>query len=92
MIQLLDPNAVFLNAPSNDFKRFDIPHEDLIELTSWNEASLLDCVQLMVAGERGKPFSCTIKVYLYHLKPPEKSCTIEFVFYSFMLFLSIFPS
>ena len=81
MIQLLDPNAVFLNAPSNDFKRFDIRHEGLIEMTSWTEASLLDCVQLMVAGEKGKAFQ------LYNQSIPVSFKTTRKILYDRICFL-----
>ena len=54
MIQLLNPEAMFLNAPSTDFKRYGIEHAGLVEMTSWSEDALLDCVRLMSSGEKEK--------------------------------------
>lgn len=40
MLQLLDPGAFFLNAPSVDFKRYDLPVNELVELMDFNEEKL----------------------------------------------------
>jgi hypothetical protein len=44
MLQLLDKDAYFLNAPSVDFRRFDIQHKGLIEMGSFTEEKVYDCV------------------------------------------------
>jgi hypothetical protein len=51
MIQLLNPNAIFLNAPSTDFSRYNIPHQGLVEMTQWSTESVLHCTKLMLEGK-----------------------------------------
>jgi hypothetical protein len=48
MIQLLDPAAAFINAPSVDFKRYDIPHRGLIEMTTVDAGTVFACVKDIV--------------------------------------------
>ncbi len=45
MVQLLNPRADFFNPPSLDFKRFGIPVENLIEITTMNTDSVYGCVK-----------------------------------------------
>ncbi len=48
MLQLLNPQAYFLNAPSEDFHRFGILREDLIEMTNINEDRIFDCIKTII--------------------------------------------
>ena len=45
MLQLLNNDAYFLNAPSVDFSRYKIQHNGLIEITSFNEQLVFDTVK-----------------------------------------------
>ena len=49
MIQLLDSNAYFLNAPSRDFLRYGIGDGRIIELFNNNHNQLLDCIKTTLA-------------------------------------------
>lgn len=48
MIQLLDPQAYFLNAPSVDFKRYAISTEGLIELIKFDEEKIVKTVKTFI--------------------------------------------
>jgi hypothetical protein len=45
MIQLLNPNAPFRNIPSEDFKRYNVSTDHLIELFNFNEQNIVGCVK-----------------------------------------------
>jgi len=49
MIQLLNPDAPFRNIPSEDFKRFGLDTDELIELFDFNEQNIFDCVKSSLA-------------------------------------------
>lgn len=51
MLQLLNPNALFLNAPSIDFTRFGLSTDELIEMTSWDASKIVACVEQMLTGK-----------------------------------------
>jgi ADP-heptose:LPS heptosyltransferase len=44
MLQLLNPQAYFINTPSVDFKRYNISHNGLIEMPSFTEDTIFNCV------------------------------------------------
>jgi len=48
MLQLLDPQAYFRNAPSVDFTRYGIPTNELIELMQFEEEKILRVVQTII--------------------------------------------
>ena len=48
MVQLLNPKSPFLNAPSVDFERYGISTHQLIELISFDELKILDCVETVI--------------------------------------------
>jgi hypothetical protein len=53
MLQLLDPQAYFRNAPSTDFTRYGIVTGELIELINFNEDKVVEVVNSMI--ENGIP-------------------------------------
>jgi hypothetical protein len=44
MIQLIDPNARWINAVSRDFERFHLPATTVIDLTNFDETKVIHCV------------------------------------------------
>ncbi len=50
MVQLLDAKAAFLNAPSVDFKRYQLPDDNLIEMISFDEDRVYNCVNKILAA------------------------------------------
>lgn len=48
MVQLLNPNTAFINTPSVDFERFDIAHNGLIEMGTFNESAIYECVSTII--------------------------------------------
>jgi ADP-heptose:LPS heptosyltransferase len=48
MLQLLNPNAYFMNTPSVDFKRYNIAHNGLIEMSSFTEEKVYECVEYIL--------------------------------------------
>lgn len=44
MLQLLNPNTIFINTPSVDFERYNIKHNGLIEMCNYNDDKILSCV------------------------------------------------
>lgn len=48
MLQLLDGQAFFRNAPSVDFKRYGIPDEELIEITSFSADKIHRIIEGMI--------------------------------------------
>ena len=59
MIQLLNPNAYFFNAPSVDFKRYDLSDDNLIELIEFDERKIYECASSAV----NKGFKTTKDLY-----------------------------
>ncbi|MEO6538649.1 MAG: hypothetical protein ABIT07_00985 [Ferruginibacter sp.] len=59
MVQLLNPNTIFLNAPSVDFNRYKISTENLIEITAINETNIIKCVDTILT----KNFSAAKEIY-----------------------------
>lgn len=49
MLQLLDPQAYFRNAPSVDFSRYGFSTDELIELVSFDEEKILNVVKSIIA-------------------------------------------
>lgn len=45
MLQLLNAQAYFINTPSVDFKRYNIVHNGLIEMPSFTEEKIVNCVK-----------------------------------------------
>lgn len=45
MVQLLNPDTAFINAPSVDFKRYGIPFDGLIEITNIEAGIVYACVK-----------------------------------------------
>jgi hypothetical protein len=54
MLQLLNPHALFLNAPSIDFTRYGMSTDELIEMTSWNAQKVVACVEQMLTASIAK--------------------------------------
>ena len=48
MLQLLDPQAYFRNAPSVDFNRYGIPTNELIELVQFDEEKIFQAVKAII--------------------------------------------
>jgi ADP-heptose:LPS heptosyltransferase len=48
MLQLLNPNTKFINTPSVDFTRYNITHNGLIEMASFNETKIYDCLHQII--------------------------------------------
>ena len=48
MLQLLDPQAYFRNAPSVDFSRYGIPTNELIELVQFDEEKIFQVVKAII--------------------------------------------
>ncbi|MBK5271130.1 MAG: hypothetical protein JJE22_08965 [Bacteroidia bacterium] len=48
MLQLLNPDAFFLNAPSVDFKRYGLSTENLIEILYIEESRVYECVRMIL--------------------------------------------
>ena len=44
MVQVLDPNAYWVNPISRDFERFGLPGESVIELYEFNDARIIECI------------------------------------------------
>jgi hypothetical protein len=60
MIQLLDPQAYYRNAPSVDFKRYNIPHKGLVELIRLDADKIFSCVKTSIEkgiSEAAKTFN-----------------------------------
>ena len=55
MLQLLDPQAYFRNAPSEDFSRYGIATGELIELINFNEEKVVEVVNSIL--DKGVPFT-----------------------------------
>ncbi len=47
MLQLLDSQSYFRNAPSTDFERYGVSTEQLIELIQFDKNKIFDCVKLI---------------------------------------------
>jgi len=47
MVQLLDPGAYFMNAPSTDFKRYGISTAQLIQLCNYDENKIVDLIGMI---------------------------------------------
>lgn len=48
MVQLLNPHTAFLNAPSIDFKRYNISTENLLEIIHINEETVYNCIKTII--------------------------------------------
>lgn len=81
MLQLLNPNALFLNAPSIDFKRFGFSTEHLVEITSWNPEKITACVALMLEKKY------EVAIQKYHQKIEPGFSTTEKIIYDRLCFL-----
>ncbi len=75
MVQLLDANAYFLNAPSVDFKRYDISTTALIEITSISEEAVFGCVETILQ----KDFA-TAKLQYNEVLPLQFNTTLKIVY------------
>lgn len=64
MLQLLNEEASFRNAPSIDFERYGLPTEKLIELYSFDKTSLNSCVEEI----KKNSFHLAREIYLQHPK------------------------
>lgn len=53
MLQLLNPHAYFINTTSVDFKRYNITHNGLIEMGSFTEEKIVQCVQEIILNGFG---------------------------------------
>lgn len=53
MLQLLDPQAYFRNAPSVDFSRYGIATDELIELMHFDEAKIVQVVKAIIENGIG---------------------------------------
>ena len=50
MLQLLNSQAYFLNAPSVDFERYNISTDNLIEITQIEEGLIYDCIKAIITN------------------------------------------
>ena len=48
MLQLLNADTIFVNAPSNDFERYKISHNGLIEIYNFSENKIYECVVIIL--------------------------------------------
>lgn len=53
MLQLLDPQAYFRNAPSTDFERYGLPVNGLVELMQFDEDKIVEVTQAILANGIG---------------------------------------
>lgn len=54
MVQLLNADAPFLNAPSVDFKRYAVKADELIEITTISEEVVYECIKTITEGDFAK--------------------------------------
>ena len=81
MVQLLNPHTIFLNAPSVDFKRYNISTQNLIEITAINEATITGCVETILT----KNFSTAKEIY--HQQLPLQFNTTKKIVYNMLCYL-----
>jgi hypothetical protein len=81
MVQLLNPDTIFLNAPSVDFKRYDISSENLIEIITVNEEVIFNCIEKILAEN----FSSAKQLYNQSL--PLQFNTTNKVVYNMLCYL-----
>jgi hypothetical protein len=76
MLQLLNANTIFINTPSIDFNRYNIAHNGIIEMSSFNEIKIYDCLKQIIthgflSGEKyNEQLSIqfnTTKIIIYNL-------------------------
>lgn len=62
MVQILDPKAIFINPVSRDFQRFNISNRGVIEITDFNENTIVECVRSALSDFElaYKNFNCKI--------------------------------
>ncbi len=48
MVQILNPNALWVNSISRDFERFNLPVEKVIELFDFDNKKIVDCVTMAI--------------------------------------------
>ena len=83
MLQLLDPQAYFRNAPSIDFERYGISTNELIELTAFDEDKI--CTVVKAITEEG-----IIRVKeKYNEALPEQFNTTRKVVYNLLCYLQL---
>ncbi len=81
MLQLLDENATFRNAPSIDFKRYGLPVDKLIELYTFDINSLNNCIdKIKTAG-----FDVARKEYIQH--PKKQFNTTRKIVYNLLCYM-----
>ena len=81
MVQVLNPHTIFLNSPSVDFKRYNISTENLIEITSINEANIIRCIETILT----KNFSAAKEIYNQAL--PLQFNTTKKIVYNMLCYL-----
>ncbi|MEO6583894.1 MAG: hypothetical protein ABIO05_06195 [Ferruginibacter sp.] len=81
MVQLLQSNGAFLNAPSVDFARFGLPADKLIELIDADAEELLNCVEAI--ADRGFEKAKSE----YHTSLPLQFNTTPKIIYNLMCYL-----
>lgn len=81
MIQLLNPDTIFLNAPSVDFKRYGLSTDQLIEMISFDSQKIIDCVELITTGNFAKAKD------IYNQQLPQQFNTTKKVVYNMLCYL-----
>ena len=81
MIQLLNPYTKFINAPSVDFKRYNISTNNLIEITAVNEDNIKGCIETIL----NKDFPAAKESYNQQL--PLQFNTTQKIVYNMLCYL-----
>jgi ADP-heptose:LPS heptosyltransferase len=79
MLQLLNPNTIFVNTPSVDFSRYNITHNGLIEIASFNETKIYDCLNTII----NEGFSAAQK---YNEQLPLQFNTTKTIIYNLLVY------
>ncbi len=79
MVQLLNADADFINTPSVDFKRYNISHSGLIEMSSFTADTIFNCVAEIVTND----FESATK---YHEVLPLQFNTTKKIVYNLMVY------
>jgi hypothetical protein len=81
MVQLLNPQAFFLNTPSVDFERYGISTQNLIEITTIEEPTIYGCIRTIIEEDFEKAKA------IYHQKLPLQFNTTRKIVYNLLCYL-----
>ncbi len=79
MLQLLNASTIFVNTPSVDFKRYNIAHNGLIEMSRFNEVAIYDCLNTIIEND----FSAAQK---YNQLQPLQFETTKIIVYNLLVY------